>query len=154
VQVTSQSQNPIELRFSLHLLRCATVFHSHVEQRFRKEFETTTARFEVLTELSREPMGVRSSELSKRLLVSAGNITQIINHLIHDGYVTRTASPTDGRAQLIYLSPKGAKAVEKMMRSYTEWLAELFGQLSQQELAEFADRLGRLEHYLLNAALA
>ena len=61
MQVTSQSQNPIELRFSLHLLRCASVFHSHVEQRFRKEFETTTPRFEVLTELSREPMGVTLS---------------------------------------------------------------------------------------------
>ena len=57
--------------------------------------------------------------------------------------------------ELIHLTPKGAKAFEKMMRSYTQWLAEMLGQLSQQELAEFADVvLGRLEHYLLNAALA
>ena len=39
------SQNPIELRFSLHLLRCASVFHSHMERRFRKEFENYNSPF-------------------------------------------------------------------------------------------------------------
>ena len=40
-----------------------------------------------------EPSGIVLGELPKRLMVSAGNLTPIVDRLVEDGFITRSPSP-------------------------------------------------------------
>lgn len=70
----------------------------------RKEFGATPPRFDALSPLDRSPEGLTMGERSKRLMVSNGNVTGIVERLLRDGPVTRppaAALPHDGIAQLM-----------------------------------------------------
>ena len=53
-------------------------------------------------------------EVSKRMMVSAGNITALVERLIEDGYIKRTPSSTDRPIQVVSLTGSGRIAFRKM----------------------------------------
>lgn len=81
-----------QTRLWLRLLACTTLIEAELRRRFREEFDFTMPRFDVLAQLDREPSGLVLGELPKRLMVSAGNLTPIVDRLVEDGYITRTPS--------------------------------------------------------------
>jgi hypothetical protein len=68
-----------ELRVWLRLLGCSVKMESILSQRLRKEFKTSLARFDVLAQLERFPDGLTMSDLSRRLIVSNGAITGLVD---------------------------------------------------------------------------
>ena len=74
-----------ETRLWLRLLACTTLIEGELRRRFREEFDFTMPRFDVLAQLDREPSGLVLGELPKRLMVSAGNLTPIVDRLVEDG---------------------------------------------------------------------
>jgi DNA-binding MarR family transcriptional regulator len=126
-----------QTRLWLRLLACTTLIEAELRRRFREEFDFTMPRFDVLAQLDREPSGLVLGELPKRLMVSAGNLTPIVDRLVEDGYITRTPSNLDRRVQIVCMTVEGRKAFRRMAKSHGSWLAEL--------LAEFpSDRLDGL----------
>jgi hypothetical protein len=69
------------LRLWLRLLSCTVRVENHVRGGLRREFSTTLPRFDLMAQLERYPAGLRMSELSKRLMVSGGNVTGITDQL-------------------------------------------------------------------------
>ncbi len=75
----------------------------------RKEFGATPPRFDVLSPLNRSPEGLTMGERSKRLMVSNGNVTGIVERQLRDGPVTRApvaGLPHDEIVQLMGLLGK------------------------------------------------
>ena len=127
-------QEPIDLD---QISREACMSRYHFLRRFREEFDFTMPRFDVLAQLDREPSGLVLGELPKRLMVSAGNLTPIVDRLVADGYITRTPSNLDRRVQIVCMTVEGRKTFRRMAKSHGAWLAEL--------LADFpADRFDGL----------
>ena len=60
----------LELRLWLRMVSCSVKMESILSQRLRKEFKTSMARFDVMSQLERFPDGLTMSELSRRLIVS------------------------------------------------------------------------------------
>lgn len=114
-----------QTRLWLRLLACTTLIEGELRRRFRDEFDFTMPRFDVLAQLDREPSGLVLGELPKRLMVSAGNLTPIVDRLVGDGYVTRRPSNLDRRVQIVCMTVEGRKAFRRMAKGHGSWLAEL-----------------------------
>src|SRR5207253_838479 len=68
-----------ELRLWLRMLSCTNLIESRIRGRLRDGFSTTLPRFDVLAQLDAAskdaPEGLTLGELSRRLMVTNGNLT-------------------------------------------------------------------------------
>ena len=137
------------LRTWLRLLACATLVEREVRGRLRDRFDTTLPRFDVLAQLDAAAAAgsaaITMSALSERLMVTNGNVTALVERLAADGLVARTPSPTDGRAQLVRLTPRGGRALAAMAPEHHRWIGELFAALTADEQRELHRLLGKLK---------
>jgi DNA-binding MarR family transcriptional regulator len=134
-----------ELRLWLRLLTCSTLVETEVRRRLREEFDFTLPRFDLLAQLERAEDGMVLGELSKRMMVSAGNLTALVERLVESGHVSRTTSPADRRVQIIALTDLGRRSFRRMADRHGEWIGGLFGDLSPQDRAALMAGLGRLK---------
>ena len=141
-------EHKAEFRLWLHLLACTTLIETEIRRRFREEFNFTIARFEVLAQLERQAGGLVLGELPKRLMVTAGSVTPIIDRLVKDGYVTRTPSNIDRRVQIICLTVEGRKLFRRMAEKHGLWLTELLENFPQTKIGELTAQLGDLKNAL------
>ncbi len=79
-------------------------------------------------------------ELAKKMLVSGGNTTCIIDNLAKESLVERVPSAEDRRVITVQLTAKGRKLFETIFPSHAQHIAKLTSSLTQDEQSE----LGRL----------
>ena len=110
------------LRVWLRLLTCTQLIERRVRARLRERFATTLPRFDLMAQLERHPEGLKMSALSRRLMVTGGNVTAIVDQLEKEGLVERLAEPADRRAFCIRLTRAGDKSFAEMARAHEEWV--------------------------------
>jgi DNA-binding MarR family transcriptional regulator len=136
------------LRLWLRLLSCTVRVENHVRGGLRREFSTTLPRFDLMAQLERYPAGLRMSELSKRLMVSGGNVTGITDQLEREGLVVRALDRGDRRAITVKLTAAGLKRFREIAASHEEWIIELLSGLSQDDQQMMLATLGKLKAHL------
>jgi DNA-binding MarR family transcriptional regulator len=94
----------------------------------------TFPQFDVLNQLDREPGGLTFVELSRRLLVTAGNLTGIVDRLHDLRLVRRAVHPADRRAFRLTLTPKGRRLVRRAQQRHHRALAALLGDVTNRDL--------------------
>ena len=114
------------LRVWLQLLTCTALIERHVRERLRERFDITLPRFDMMAQLDREPKGLKMSELSRRLMVTGGNVTGLTDQLVAEGLVARRGIPGDRRAYNVRLTPKGKRQFEAMAAEHEAWIVALF----------------------------
>jgi DNA-binding MarR family transcriptional regulator len=136
------------LRVWLRLLTCSNLVEGRVRSQLREEFDITLPRFDVLAQLdaaARDDVhGLTMSELSRRLMVTNGNLTGLIERLVQEGLVSRAASATDRRTQIVRLSAAGRRALHAMAPQHERWIDEMLAELSAGERAQLYALLGKL----------
>src|ERR1700730_15043957 len=136
------------LRLWLPLLSCTVRIANHVRVGLRQDFETPLPRFDLMAQLERHPNGLRMSEVSKRLMVSCGNVTGITDQLEREGLVIRTLDRSDRRALTVKLTETGLKRFREMAAQHEQWIVELFRGLSSEEKQVMFDLLQKLKAHL------
>ena len=111
---------------------------------FRAEFDTTLPRFDVLATLDRHRDGLRMSHLSAHLKVSNGNVTGIVDSLIHEGLVTRQVDSDDKRATTVRLTRLGISRFAAMARAHERWIDAMFKKLDGNALDQLSSLLDQL----------
>jgi DNA-binding MarR family transcriptional regulator len=96
-----------ELRLWLRLLTCTTLIEGEVRSRLRERFDVTLPRFDLMAQLDKVPEGMTLSDVSKRMMVSNGNVTGLVERLVESGHLDRRTSDTDRRVQVIRLTKIG-----------------------------------------------
>jgi len=134
-----------ELRLWLRLLTCTNLIEADIRRRLRDDFATTLPRFDLLAQLERAPDGMTLGELSKRMMVSNGNITGLVERLVDGGQLKRWALPTDRRVQIVALTPAGREEFSKMAAAHEDWIAEMFGELSPKDVDQLMALLRKLK---------
>lgn len=134
-----------ELRLWLRLLTCTTLIETEVRRRLRDEFDFTLPRFDLLAQLDKAEDGLVLGEVSKRLMVSAGNVTALVERLLESGHITRTPSPTDRRVQIIRMTDTGRADFRRMADAHGDWIGILFEGLGEADMAALMDLLARLK---------
>jgi len=139
----------LDLRIWLRLLTCANLIERRIRKKLDKNFDTTLPRFDVLAQIERTPEGQPMRKLSKRLMVTKGNITSLVDRLEDDGLVDRKTSPQDRRVQNIQLTKNGEAAVKEMIPAHNAWLTEIMDGLDRDAAFELHALLGELKKSIL-----
>ena len=142
----------LDLRVWLRLLTCSTLIERQVRQRLREEFDFTLPRFDLLAQLDRAPGGLTMGDLSRRLMVTNGNVTGLIDRLVAEGLVERRPAAGDRRAQLVRLTSDGKRAFDRMTPAHAAWIDELFAGIDRGDKSNLYELLGRLKLSLTPAA--
>lgn len=117
------------LKLWLRMLACTVRVEDTIRSRLRTTFGITLPRFDLMAQLERHPDGLRMGELSKRMMVTGGNVTGIADQLEREQLVVRVPDPQDGRAFMLKLTPAGREAFESMATVHEGWVAELFADI-------------------------
>lgn len=141
------------LRLLLRLLTCSNLVETRVRSRLRQEFDCTLPRFDLVAQLDRHPDGLKMGELSRRLMVTGGNITGITDQLESDGWVERAGVENDRRAWRVKLTPRGKKAFRQMASVHERWIADLFTEWGDRDQEQLYRLLGKLKDAIRESAL-
>jgi DNA-binding MarR family transcriptional regulator len=93
----------------------------------------------VLQPLSLRQEGMQASELAALAGMTKPSMGYLIDYLEEHGYVERVPHPTDRRAQLVRLTPRGwemSQAGRRLVRQAEARWAELIGQADVEELRQ------------------
>jgi DNA-binding MarR family transcriptional regulator len=136
------------LRLWLRLLACTNLIEAPLRQRLREQFAGSLPRFDLMAQLDRHPQGLKMRELSRRLMVTGGNVTGLTDRLAVEGLIDKRDDPSDRRACTVTLTPEGKRQFRAMARAHEGWIVELFGGLSLAEQGQLFELLGRLKKTL------
>jgi DNA-binding MarR family transcriptional regulator len=136
------------LRLWLRLLTCTNLIETHVRKALAKEFKTTLPRFDLMAQLERAPHGLQMGELSRRMLVTGGNVTGIVDQLERSGLLVRTEHPADRRAYLVKLTKEGRRLFGQMAAEHETWIVKLFSGIPKREQRALTESLTRLRGQL------
>lgn len=140
------------VRLWLRLLTCTSLIEGEIRSRLRTTFGITLPRYDLMSQLERHPEGLKMSELSKRMMVTGGNVTGITDQLVAEGLVVRDSNPEDRRAYLLKLTPKGRRVFGEMAQAHEPWVIELFAGLSEADKQRLHALLASLKSHVLSVA--
>jgi DNA-binding MarR family transcriptional regulator len=133
------------LRLWLRLLSATTRIEDTIRQRLREQFGITLPRFDLMAQLEREPQGLSMSELSRRMMVTGGNVTSIVDQLEKEQLVQRQMLPNDRRSYTVSLTEAGRTAFTAMAQAHEAWVVELLSPLAARQQAQLHTLLGTLK---------
>ena len=136
------------LRLWLRLLSCTTRVEDKIRQKLRESFDITLPRFDLMAQLERHPDGLTMGELSRRMMVTGGNITTIVDQLEKEKLVVREVGVNDRRSFTVKLTQAGRDAFADMAIAHEAWVADLFEGLSVNQQTELYTLLGAMKKNL------
>jgi DNA-binding MarR family transcriptional regulator len=136
------------LRLWLRLLTCTHLVETQVRKALAREFKTTLPRFDLMAQLERAPQGLQMGELSRRMLVTGGNVTGIVDQLERGGLLVRTEDPADRRAYRVKLTKEGRRLFAQMAAEHETWIVKLFSGIPKREQRALTESLTRLRGQL------
>jgi len=135
----------LALRLWLRLLACTNRVEAPLRTRLREQFRGSLPRFDLMAQLDRHPGGMKMRELSRRLMVTGGNVTGLTDRLVAEGLVERQDDPADRRACTVKLTAEGRRQFRAMAHAHEAWVRELLGGLSAAQQAQLFELLGQLK---------
>ena len=101
-----------------------------------REIGLSVPQCDVLTTLT-EAEGVSQQDLAKRLYVTKGNISGLLDRLEDAGLVERRSTATDRRQYEIYLTPAGRESAERAIAIQHALIGSTLGRLPAADLTKF-----------------
>ena len=147
MEARGHSEHPEALRLWLRMLTLTQLVEKQVRSQLREQFETTLPRFDLMAQLERSPGGLKMNELSRRMMVTGGNVTGITDQLVTEGLVERIDVEGDRRACRIRLTRQGRKQFAAMARQHEGWIVAAFESLSPRELESLHALLGKVKQH-------
>jgi len=125
------------------VLHAAGVLQAHIESRLA-EVGLSLPKLMALRALSQAGESLPLSQLADRLACVKSNITQLVDRLESDGFVTRAADPNDRRSRLAVMTAAGRYAFEKGSMLHDQAEREALGGLDATEVRQLAALLTKL----------
>ncbi len=145
VDALEEHRHDLDVSVWLRLLEC----HGRVLGDLRRALEAdcTLPRFELLVSLDRED-GQTLAGLSRRLLVTAGNLTGLVDRAVRDGVVARRPDPRDRRLSRVHLTAKGRALVRALVPAHARLVSAELSGLEVGERRDLRRLLGKLRDSL------
>ena len=127
-------------------LRLARVF-ARLEGRSQRQLRAsglTGAQFDVLAQVGTRE-GCTQQELADSLLVTKGNVTQLLDRMEECGWLTRVQ---DGRTKRVRLTRAGRTLRRRVIQEHERYMAGQLDALSTEEQKTLAQLLRRIERSL------
>jgi len=137
------------VRVWFRLLRLRARLQAAVGERLRA-IGVSIPQCDILTTLSEEE-GVSQQELARRLYVTKGNISGLLDRLESMGLVERRLATSDKRQYAIYLTGPGRATAERALAVQMEWIASTLGRLCEADLEALETQLIQLRDIVREA---
>ena len=147
MEAQNHSSHPEALRLWLRLLTCTQLVEKQVRNQLREQFDTTLPRFDLMAQLQRNPNGLKMNELSRRMMVTGGNVTGITDQLVTEGLVERLGVDGDRRAYCVRLTAQGRQTFDDMAKHHEDWIETAFGGLTAKEVDTLYKLLGKVKEH-------
>lgn len=147
LEARAHSEHPEALRLWLRLLTCTQLIEKQVRSELRAQFATTLPRFDLMSQLERAPDGLKMNELSRRMMVTGGNVTGITDQLVTEGLVERINVEGDRRAWRVRLTARGRKLFNDMAQQHEDWIVQAFSGLAAKEISQLHKLLGKVKQH-------
>lgn len=129
------------LRVWLQLLTLTTLIEKELRRKLVSQYATTLPRFDVLASLERAQGRMTMGELSRRLLVSKGNVTGVVGELERQGYVVRERSVHDRRTHYVNLTDKGKRNFKELAAAHQAWISDMLASSDDRRLQRLLEDL-------------
>ncbi len=83
-------------------------------------------------------------EIQKKILVTSGGITYLVDRLVEKGLVRRQECPSDRRARYAVLTDEGNDLMDRLFPAHAEHIVSAMSALSPREQAEATKLLRKL----------
>ena len=114
----------------------------------------TLPQFDVMVQLHRRPEGMTFVELSRNLLVSAGNLTGIVKRLERDKLVARETNESDRRSARLRLTAEGRRRIAAAVPRHARDIEKVFASVPRGDVEKLRRLLGSLAHALDRQTIA
>jgi DNA-binding MarR family transcriptional regulator len=145
---SAEPASKARLRLWLRLLKGQRKIENRLREKLRDDHSSTLPRFDVLAALSREPEGLKMSQLSDVLKVSNGNVTGIVDRLSKDGFLERVPVEGDRRAMRVCLTKSGRDHFATLAKAHEGWIDEMLSEFTAEEAEDIAARLASLMDHM------
>lgn len=115
-----------------------------------RSLDLTPPQFDIIATLG-NTAGMSAKELGDKTLITKGTLTGVVDRLCDKGIVSRAASSSDGRAQLIKLTKQGDKLFAQIFPAHLAHLQPVFAQLKTAEITALTAQLRTLRAAFDNA---
>ena len=137
------------LRFWYRAYGAVTAVEREISARLRERFGVTLARFDVMAHLFASPDGLTMGDLTRKLLVSGGNTTGLVDRLKREGLAEREVDALDRRIYRVRLSARGRALFEEMAEEHEAWVNQIFEGLDPAEIRQATVLVDRLRRRLV-----
>ncbi len=143
----SASRERVAVGLWVRLAKCYGLVLREVREA-QTDSKVTLAQFDVLAQLLRHEDGMTVGQLSAALLVTAGNVTGLVDRMSARGWVTRRAPADDQRVRIVRLTPAGRRIAVREVERQEDLLGRVFGALSKSEQSSLSLQLDRVRQLL------
>jgi DNA-binding MarR family transcriptional regulator len=141
----------LQLRTWLRLMASTNAALNVLRRGLRNEFGVTLPVFDMLMQIHRPPLGPTMGELSARLMVTKGHVTDLAERLEDKGLIARRSNTNDARLQHVYLTPAGEALLARVVPVHRAWVAEMMAGMDSASLAQLYELLGAFRSSALAA---
>ncbi len=128
----------------VRLLRVAQRVERDLGARLRERWGLNNAQFDVLAHVGAAE-GIVQQRLADSLLVTKGNVAQLLDRMEKRGLIERRP---EGRTNRLYLTEVGRRLFAEVVPAREDLIAELLSVLSKEEQRHLSDILRKLDHSL------
>jgi len=97
-----------------------------------EQYDLTASEFGILEALYHKgPLLL--GDLQKKILVTSGGITYLVDRLVAKGLVTRESFPGDKRSRFAVLTAQGSTLIKQIFPGHAKRIAKVMGALSPKE---------------------
>lgn len=107
-----------------------------------REYGISMAQFDVLAHVGADE-GITQTELANSLLVTKGNVCQLLDRMECAGLLARYQ---DGRANRLFLTDEGRELFCRLIPAHEAMIAEKFSTLTPEEQSHLLTLLRKLDH--------
>jgi DNA-binding MarR family transcriptional regulator len=138
VSLSSYGINPAKKRTYEGVAYVLALIYGHLTKAVEKQlsaYALTPVQFNVLMlcAYQNNGRGVTQVFLAKHLIVSASNVTKIVDKLVQGGLLNRRVNPLARRENVICATVKGQRLIDKIWPEYDRLLSRLAGTLSASQ---------------------
>lgn len=128
----------------VHFLRTSSEMVQVVERDLARH-GMAMGRMSVMMSLNVDPdKGTTPGEIAERCGVTAATITRLVDGLVAEGYVDRSADPNDRRSQRILLTDKGKRQLEGLLPEHFRLIRSLFSTFTAKEREQMTRLMDKL----------
>jgi len=142
--------DPGQLAAYFALMEVGGLLGHAVEQQLREEGGLSYIQFQILAVLGENAEGrQRMTDVADRLVHSRSGLTYQVGQLAEIGLVAKAPSPDDERSVIVSITPEGRALLDRVMAGHVQVVQQLlFEPLSDEDVAELCDVLGRVREHM------